>query len=163
MYKRQLQRRAGTEDEFDFLQQDAEISGLEASFDTAFNIFGYETDALISYSLIEGDLDNGQNLPRIPPEKYTICLKSRVGETFINFDLIHAAKQNDVALNELSTDSYTQVDLGLDWTPSAFNGLKVSTVIRNLTDEEIRRHTSAIKDLLPESGRDIRLSIGLSF
>ena len=158
-----LQRRADTEDEFDFLQQDAEISGLEASFDTAFNIFGYETDALISYSLIEGDLDNGQNLPRIPPEKYTLCLKSRVGETFINFDLIHAAKQNDVALNELSTDSYTQVDLGLDWTPSAFNGLKVSTVIRNLTDEEIRRHTSAIKDLLPESGRDIRLSIGLSF
>ena len=70
---------------------------------------------------------------------------------------------NDVAFNELSTDSYTQVDLGLDWTPSAFNGLKVSAVIRNLTDEEIRRHTSAIKDLLPESGRDIRLSIGLSF
>jgi hypothetical protein len=33
----------------------------------------------------------------------------------------------------------------------------------NLTDEEIRRHTSAIKDLLPESGRDIRLSIGLGF
>jgi iron complex outermembrane receptor protein len=158
-----LQKRAGTEDEFDFLQQDAEISGLEASFDTAINIFGYETDALISYSLIEGELDNGQNLPRIPPEKYTICLKSRVGETFINFDLIHSAKQNDVALNELSTDSFTQVDLGLDWTPSAFNGLKLSAVIRNLTDEEIRRHTSALKDLLPESGRDIRLSIGFSF
>jgi iron complex outermembrane receptor protein len=87
----------------------------------------------------------------------------KVGETFINFDLIHSAKQNDVALNELSTDSFTQVDLGLDWTPSAFNGLKLSAVIRNLTDEEIRRHTSALKDLLPESGRDIRLSVGFSF
>ena len=158
-----LQKRAGTEDEFDFLQQDAEISGIEASFNTGVNIFGFATDALISYSVIEGDLDNGQNLPRIPPEKYTICLKSRVGETFINFDLIHAAKQNDIALNELPTDSYTQVDLGLDWTPSAVNGLKLTAVIRNLTDEEIRRHTSAIKDLVPESGRDIRLSLGFSF
>ena len=62
----------------------------------------------------------------------------------------------------MPTDSFTQVDFGAEWTPSSINGLKVSALIRNATDEEIRWHTSAIKDLVPESGRDIRLSLGFS-
>ena len=88
------------------------------------------------------------------------------GECYV-FDqrvsVTHNSKQDDIGLNELPTDSFTQVDLGAEWTPSSFNGLKVSALIRNATDEEIRRHTSAIKDLVPESGRDIRLSLGFSF
>ncbi|HCV48888.1 MAG TPA: hypothetical protein DGQ22_03670 [Rhodobiaceae bacterium] len=158
-----LQKRAGSEDEFDFLQQDAEISGLEFSYDTSVNFSEYKLLTSLRYSLIEGELDNGSNLPRIPPEKLMLGLSSKVGEVLYKVDFTHNSKQDDIGLNELPTDSFTQVDLGAEWTPSSFNGLKVSALIRNATDEEIRRHTSAIKDLVPESGRDIRLSLGFSF
>ena len=158
-----LQKRAGSEDEFDFLQQDAEISGLEFSYDTSVNFSEYKLLTSLKYSLIEGKLDNGSNLPRIPPEKLMLGLSSKVGEVLYKVDFTHNSKQDDIGLNELPTDSFTQVDLGAEWTPSSFNGLKVSALIRNATDEEIRRHTSAIKDLVPESGRDIRLSLGFSF
>ena len=158
-----LQKRAGSEDEFDFLQQDAEISGLELSYDTSVNFSEYKLLTSLKYSLIEGKLDNGSNLPRIPPEKLMLGLSSKVGEVLYKVDFTHNSKQDDIGLNELPTDSFTQVDLGAEWTPSSFNGLKVSALIRNATDEEIRRHTSAIKDLVPESGRDIRLSLGFSF
>jgi iron complex outermembrane receptor protein len=158
-----LQKRAGSEDEFDFLQQDAEISGLELSYDTSVNFSEYKLLTSLKYSLIEGKLDNGSNLPRIPPEKLMLGLSSKVGEVLYKVDFTHNSKQDDIGLNELPTDSFTQVDLGAEWTPSSFNGLKVSALIRNATDEEIRRHTSAIKDLVPESGRDIRLSLGFNF
>ena len=158
-----LQRRAGSEDEFDFLQQDAEISGLEFSYDTSVNFSEYKLSTALRYSLIEGELDNGSNLPRIPPEKLMLGLSSKVGEVLYKVDFTHNSKQDDIGLNELPTDSFTQVDFGAEWTPSSINGLKVSALIRNATDEEIRRHTSAIKDLVPESGRDIRLSLGFSF
>ena len=158
-----LQKRAGSEDEFDFLQQDAEISGLELSYDTSVNFSEYKLLTSLKYSLIEGKLDNGSNLPRIPPEKLMLGLSSKVGEVLYKVDFTHNSKQDDIGLNELPTDSFTQVDLGAEWTPSSFNGLKVSALIRNATDEEIRRHTSAIKDLVPEAGRDIRLSLGFSF
>ena len=50
-----LQRRAGSEDEFDFLQQDAEISGLEFSYDTSVNFSEYKLSTSLRYSLIEAE------------------------------------------------------------------------------------------------------------
>jgi hypothetical protein len=35
--------------------------------------------------------------------------------------------------------------------------------VRNLTDEEIRHHTSPLKDKLPEAGQDIRLTARYRF
>ena len=89
-------------------------------------------------------------------------LSSKVGEVLYKVDFTHNSKQDDIGLNELPTDSFTQVDFGAEWTLHQLMGKSVS-LIRNATDEEIRRHTSAIKDLVPESGRDIRLSLGFSF
>ena len=89
----------------------------------------------------------------------------------VTLDIENAADQNDVALNdadeehddELATDGYTSVDLSASWQPEAYEGLTITGAIRNLTDEEIRHHTSPVKDLLPEAGQDIRVTARYKF
>ena len=89
----------------------------------------------------------------------------------VSLDIENAADQDDVARNdaaddeddELATDGYTSVDLSASWQPKAYEGLTITGAIRNLTDEEIRHHTSPVKDLLPEAGQDIRVSARYKF
>ena len=42
-------------------------------------------------------------------------------------------------------------------------GLSLTATVRNVTDEEIRHHTSPMKDKLPEAGQDIRLTARYRF
>ena len=42
--------------------------------------------------------------------------------------LRHAGKQNDIAINELATDSYTQVDVEVSWIPTQLEGFTFSLI-----------------------------------
>jgi iron complex outermembrane receptor protein len=89
----------------------------------------------------------------------------------VSLDIENVADQNDVALNdageehddELATDGYTSVDIAASWKPAVYEGLTLTATVRNLTDEEIRHHTSPLKDKLPEAGQDIRLTARYKF
>ena len=41
-------------------------------------------------------------------------LSSKVGEVLYKVDFTHNSKQDDIGLNELPTDSFTQVDFGAE-------------------------------------------------
>ncbi|MGC6534667.1 MAG: TonB-dependent receptor domain-containing protein [Parvibaculales bacterium] len=155
----------------EYKQQDAELSGYELQYQTGFNLSARMVDVTFSYSSIEGELANGDNLPAIPPQKIGVSLASNIGPAMVTLDIENAADQNDVALNdadeehddELATDGYTSVDLSASWQTEAYEGLTITGAIRNLTDEEIRHHTSPVKDLLPEAGQDIRITARYKF
>ena len=152
---------------YDYAQQDAELSGYELEYKTAFGA----VDATFSYSAIEGELADGGNLPAMPPQTIGLSLATNIGPAMVSLDIENAADQDDVARNdaaddeddELATDGYTSVDLSASWQPKAYEGLTITGAIRNLTDEEIRHHTSPVKDLLPEAGQDIRISARYKF
>ena len=152
---------------YDYAQQDAELSGYELEYKTAFGA----VDATFSYSAIEGELADGGNLPAMPPQTIGLSLATNIGPAMVSLDIENAADQDDVARNdaaddeddELATDGYTSVDLSASWQPKAYEGLTITGAIRNLTDEEIRHHTSPVKDLLPEAGQDIRVSARYKF
>ena len=158
-----LKKRSGTDDEYDYTQQDAELSGFEAEYQTGFTLAGRMVDATLSYSSISGELDDGGNLPAMPPQKIGVSLATDIGPAMVSLDIENTDDQTDTATDELATDGYTSVDLSASWQPQAYEGLTITGAIRNLTDEEIRHHTSPLKDLLPEAGQDIRVTARYRF
>lgn len=78
--------------------------------------------------------------------------------------MIHALKQDDTAPNELATDSYTLLTVGVSYRlgtgPLTWDLLVKGT---NLLDEEVRLHTSSLKDIAPLAGRGVTVALRTSF
>jgi len=68
--------------------------------------------------------------------------------------LTRVADQDRTAALETSTDGYTVLDLGLEYTLPLAGERALVLFARgnNLLDEEIRRHTSFLKDQAPMPG-----------
>ena len=158
-----LKKRRSTDDEYDYTQQDAELSGIELSYMTGFTLAGRAIDATLNYSTLSGELSQGGNLPAIPPQKIGLSLAGAIGPLNLSLDIESAADQDDTATDELATDGYTQVDIGASWQSAVYDGLTITAALRNATDEEIRHHTSPLKDLVPAAGRDFRLTAKYRF
>ena len=126
-------------------------------------IAGFDIDHEFSFSSVSGKLDGGGDIPRIPPLTYQYTLEAVSENWLALLRLKHSAKQNDIGVNELVTGSHSSVDIEISWIPSAYEDFTFSLLVRNLTDEEIRNHTSYLKDRLPEPGRDINLTIQYGF
>jgi iron complex outermembrane receptor protein len=107
---------------------------------------------------------SGEPLPRIPPLEVGGGLRYEDGRAWMEVGVWHAARQARVAPNETPTDAYTSLNASF--------GLRVYTsrhahdfILRgsNLNNAEIRSHTSFLKDLAPQPGRDIDLAYRLTF
>ena len=105
---------------------------------------------------------SGANLPRIPPARFGLGLHGGWNRLNASLDATFAADQDDVAENELATDGYTLLNLSLSYT---FADPNVYVFIRgsNLLDEEIRQHTSPLKDIVPLPGRSLQAGLRFEF
>ena len=148
---------------FNFVQADAELSGYELDYQTDLKLGGRLWNTSLSYSSVTGELSDGDNLPAIPADKFGFSIGTSFNEFDVKLDVEQVADQNDTSEEELATDGYTSVDILASYQPPAYEGLTLSAAIRNLTDEEIRQHTSPLKDKLPEAGQDIRLTARYRF
>tara|TARA_B100000029_G_scaffold514501_1_gene617580 strand:- start:501 stop:2516 length:2016 start_codon:yes stop_codon:yes gene_type:complete len=147
-----------------YKQQDASINGLEIELEYFSGQIGlFDINHHFSFSHIHAELGSGKHIPRIPPSTYQYSLEGISGNWMWLCRLRHAAKQNHIAVNELATDSYSQVDVEVSWIPSQLEGFTFSLIARNLGDEEIRNHTSYLKDRLPEPGRNINFTVSYGF
>ncbi len=149
---------------FDYMQQDATISGTEfkARF-TPLPKAGAQWSFDASVSTTEGTLKDGNNIPQLPPLMIGLGARFEVLSFNAGIYAQHAAKQTNTATHELPTDAWTRLDFDINWRPALENGPLINAGIRNITDEEIRYHTSAIKDLVPEPGRDLYISVSQDF
>ncbi|MSQ80812.1 MAG: TonB-dependent receptor [Candidatus Methylopumilus sp.] len=108
------------------------------------------------------DKTNGGYVPRISPFKIGGGLKYELNRFGARFDVLHAFKQEHVATNfnygthkELTTDSYTSVSMMATYKlPTQYN-LEAFSRVNNLLDEEIREHSSFLKDIAPTGSRSI--------
>jgi iron complex outermembrane receptor protein len=105
-----------------------------------------------------------QPLPRIPP------FHGRIGVDFtsrgfsVKPEVILAAKQDEIFVNETPTDGYTLLNVTGSYTLAQGHVAHVFSVQGyNLTNELYRNHTSFIKDLAPEMGRGVKASYSLRF
>ena len=161
--KRSAQIQIEENDVYDYLQNDAEIYGFEASFAQTGTYRGAAWSAEISYSDITGELDNGDPLRSIPTEKIGLFGKLDYDHLSMGLDVIFADDQSDVPSDQHPTDGYIEVSADLLWRPTFSPGTSVAFGIDNLLNQEIRHHTSELKDKVPEAGRNFKILITQSF
>jgi len=99
----------------------------------------------------------------IPADKIGVGISTSINMVNLKLDVEQVSEQDNLAEDERKTDSYTNVDIIASYQPPAYEGLTLTASIRNLTDEEIRHHTSPLKEKLPEPGQDIRLTAQYKF
>ena len=112
------------------------------------------------------DKTNGGYVPRISPLKLGAGLKYEFDRFGARLDVLHAFKQDRVATNynyergkELMTDAYTNVSMMATYKLPTQLNLEAFTRANNLLDQEIREHTSFLKDIAPMGGRSIMFGL----
>jgi len=149
---------------FDFSQTDAELYGFEAEallevyedLDSHFHV------RVFSDMTRGEDTSTNADLPRLPPLRYGLALHYRTGNLDASVSAVRNAEQDRVAENELPTDAFTMLNAELSYRlpePSVLMFLKGT----NLGDEDARRHTSPLKDLVPLPGRSIVAGVRWDF
>ena len=159
---------------FDYISLNP-TGGMEDGFDvfnyesTEARFIGFEADA--TYHVIKSgkhhvdlhgtveyveakNTDDSTWLPRIPPLKGTVGLEYSYDNLSALIEGVFADSQSKTATNELRTDGYTTLNADLSYKiPYEDKQLELYIKGVNLTDEEVRLHTSFLKDIAPLRGR----------
>lgn len=150
---------------FRYQQRDATFRGVEVDTHTELYHAGdthLELEA--GGDFVRAQLDEGGDLPRIPPTRLNLGVVWRSGGVSGGAEVRHYFEQDRVAEFEEPTDGYTFLNANLGYR--FFTGDLVHDVIlrgTNLTDELARSQVSPLKERAPLPGRDINLSYRLTF
>ena len=148
---------------FDYAQDDAKFTGFD--FEAALHlaeVLGGDLDISMSFDTLNAAINQGDNLPRIPADRYGLGLVWDNADWRLALNLKQVSKQNQLAIFELPSESYSDVSLRI--TRRLILGdkeLKLFIHGRNLSDQEQREHVSFVKDVAPAPGR--RIEAGLRF
>lgn len=149
-----------------FTQADAEFRGLEFQGRAELWRSGNRHfDLQLSGDYVRAELRaTGEALSRIPPLRYGLGVHYHTEKLHAFAELRRVETQDRVAENETPTDGYTL--LGASVAYRFFSGGQIVDLLlrgTNLTDEEARNHVSFLKDDVPLPGRDLSLSLRLTF
>ncbi len=151
---------------FNFAQRDADFVGLEAELFTTFARVGQgEMDLRLFADFVEGELNSGEYLPRIPPRRYGARLQYHDDRIIVGLEATEYDDQNKVAAFEEPTAGYTMVNADLNWRIETAGGPEWTVFLRgtNLSDEDARRHTSFAKETAPLFGRNFSVGLRATF
>jgi iron complex outermembrane recepter protein len=111
------------------------------------------------------DATTGQPLPRIAPMRLLAGVFWRADRTSVRLDVTQAAQQDRVTANELPSDGYTLINLGATYAlpVSTFGRLELFVKGTNLANDEIRVHTSTLKDIAPLGRRAVMVGVTGTF
>ncbi len=149
---------------FDFDQADVEFKGFEA--EALVELFDRDSRHLhvrLFADMVDAEEDDsGADLPRIPPMRLGIGFHGGWNEFDASIDAIFADDQDDIAENELPTESYTLLNADVSYT-FAESSLYVFLRGSNLLDEDIRYHSSPLKDIVPLPERSVHFGLRYEF
>ena len=94
-------------------------------------------------------------LSRIAPMRIGTGLDYKLGNFASKIDVLQGFKQDRVATNELATDGYTLVNATISYRLKTAPNLEAFAKARNLLDEDIRDHSSFLKEIAPMGGRSV--------
>jgi iron complex outermembrane receptor protein len=137
------------------------LYGFESRIDWGF-CECFEFSNTISFT--KGEFKDGGNLPQIPPIKGLTEIKYRSDNLNFGISGDWALKQDKLDEFEEPTNGYFVVNIfaqySLIYTKTTSN---FSLNIDNIFNTEYRNHLSRVKSILPEAGRNFRLSYKLYF
>jgi iron complex outermembrane recepter protein len=150
---------------YEVTQKDAVLNGFELSLSgPVWTGRSVSLNADVALDYVRGTYDDGGAIARIPPGLVTVGLEAQISRFLARGEVQVLSEQDKVAAFERPTDGATLVNVRFGWKPLADNdALEVTLEGRNLGDEDVREHTSYLKEALPKPGRSIRLSVRAPF
>ena len=111
------------------------------------------------------ELANTGYLPRIAPARVGADLRWSRDGWRASVGAVRYSRQKDVAQNEDPSNGYTLVDahLAYRWDRTDSNSYEVFLDGNNLTNQEVRPHTSLLRDYSPLPGRGVAFGIRAFF
>ena len=109
-------------------------------------------------------LDCG-NLPRMSPSRIGGKLTWRSGGWYADGGALHVFKQDRIAAFESVTTGYTRIDASVRyrWTYSANRSADIYLLGKNLSNRDMRVHTSFLKDLAPLPARSVFVGVTATY
>jgi iron complex outermembrane receptor protein len=149
---------------FQFVQTDATFHGfeLEAGYDLWRGEGGRSLRLEAVADRVRGDTDLGAPA-RIPPWSATGRAVYAAPRWDASVEVRTVGKQDRLANYELPTDGYTLINLHGAVRPFGDRQIELYAEIHNLTDQEAREHASALKDIAPMPGRNVRAGVSYRF
>ena len=149
-----------------YTARDATFKGIEAQ--VSYNIFessGNNAVLTVFGDMVEAEFDKGGKVPRIPSSKLGAEIRYFGNDWSAHVHVTRHGEQDDVSRLELKTDGYTLLSVYADYHLQVGDGSEVKLFVLgdNLLDEEIRNHTSLLKNYAPEPGRAITLGLRYKF
>ncbi|WP_269715309.1 TonB-dependent receptor [Caulobacter sp. NIBR2454] len=148
---------------FAYEQTDADFHGFEA--EVSYRLWeqdrkSFTLEAGADY--VRGDTDLGAPA-RIPP--YSVSVRGIADSPHWGgkLEVRQVGKQTRVAEFELPTDAYTVLNARVSYKPFGDPRMEFYIDGRNLTDAEVREHTSFLKDIAPSPGRSVRGGVAWRF
>lgn len=150
--------------ELNYRQQGAHFRGAEgkAHFDLIpTSEGGLQVEALADY--VRATLDDGSNVPRIPPWRFGGGLSWKSEAVDAGFMLIHHGRQDDYGAFDAATPGYDDLGAQVAWRPFASKpGIEFAVVGQNLTDAVQRDAAALNRDVVVMPGRNVRFVIKLA-
>lgn len=149
-----------------YQQNDALFYGAEAEVNFPLRRRG---DHLSEVSLfgdyVRAEFDQSGNVPRIPPLSFGFELRHSHVNWQAKLRWTEVQTQSDTGINEMRTNGYSILNLYADYHLPFTTTAKTLFFIRanNLLDEEIRQHTSLLKDMAPAPGRALEVGLRIEF
>lgn len=160
----------GAEDDelpvFQYNQANANFWGVEVEASAKLGQLGrtrFNVTGLLDYTRAT-ILNGGGAVPRVPPLRVIGGVEAIGGAVGGRVEIEHVTAKDRTASFETTTAGFSLVNASLSWKP--FGTETATTVMlqaNNIFDVEARRHASFLKDVAPLFGRDIRVSVRLSF
>ncbi|WP_372783398.1 TonB-dependent receptor [Litorivivens sp.] len=148
-----------------FQQRNAAFTGYEFQVGLPLNLVHRNLSAELFSDYVRARFTEGNGyVPRIPAQRYGTALHYHAGKWSTHVRVSQVREQDKFADGESATDGYTLVELAGDYHLT-LNNVEMTLFVkaRNVLDEEIRSHTSLLKNYAPEAGRNIESGIRLSF
>ena len=147
------------------LQDDADYFGMEG--EVSFPLYRSNDMTLLTDlrgSYIQAELDDGSAIPRIPPVELLGALEAQTDAFDVRAEVQWFGAQDNIAQFETETASFTLVNASVSWRPMpSRENVTVLLSADNIFDVVGRRHASFTKDFVPLAGRNVKVSIRLSF
>ncbi len=146
-------------------QKDATLTGAELHVTWPLGqVGGWSVVGDGGVDTVRGSYDGGGAIARMPPAMLTLGLEAKGQQMRVRAEVQTIAEQTRTAAFETKTQGSTALNALWSWRPVQSNDrIELTFEGRNLTNEDIREHTSFLKDYLPKPGRSIRVSLKGSF
>ena len=149
----------------EYMQKDAQLSGVELQFGAAFPFYDGDLELSIARDSVSGEFSDGTYIPRMMPARNIFSVNYKRNTLEFDMSLKDVEKQDEFSSKETVTKGYQMLDMRLTQKLVTDSGRVVQASIfgKNMLDEVARNHTSWVKNEVPLPGKNVGINFRVTF